>query len=538
MNLSARETAAATNDEHASTSGSRFDHGRRMSGFVLAPLAFCIAFVWTEAHLAPAGRSLAAIMSAVCVLWITESIPLPMTALLGAVLCVLLGVADAESVLAHFANPIVFLFIGSFMLARAMTLHGLDRRIALSFLSISWVSAHPARLLAGIGLVTMLLSMWISNTATTAMMLPIAMGVLHAIHRVRQTSGFAAEAEMDPAAWPLATGLVLMVAYAASIGGIGTPVGSPPNLIAIGLIRSTLGVEITFFQWMSLAVPMMLAMGVVLLALLYLLHRTEAPATGPQFDRRPKSNAEEARSSLGNYLADERAALGPWTRGEACALLAFVVAVTFWTIPGALALFLDEQAPLRAFFRARMPESVVALFAAILLFVLPTDLRRGQFTLNWPDAAKIDWGTILLFGGGLSLGTLMFETGVARALADGITQTLGATSLWGLTAASIAIGIVISEATSNTASANMILPVAIAMAQSAGVNPVPPALGACLGASYGFMLPVSTPPNAIAYGTGLVPITKMIRAGLIFDVAGFVVILAGLRVLCPLVGFC
>jgi sodium-dependent dicarboxylate transporter 2/3/5 len=287
---------------------------------------------------------------------------------------------------------------------------------------------------------------------------------------------------------------------------------------------------------MSLAVPMMLVMGSALLALLYFLHRAEPAAIGANFESRLSGGAEQARESLAQYLAAERASLGRWTRGEICTLLAFLVAVAFWTLPGALALFMDEQAPLREFFHARMPESVVALVAAILLFILPTDLRHGQFTLNWREAATIDWGTILLFGGGLSLGTLMFQTGVARAMADGITQTLGASSLWALTAASIAIGIVVSEATSNTASANMIVPVAIALAQSAGVSPVPPALGACFGASYGFMLPVSTPPNAIAYGTGLVPITKMIRAGVIFDVLGFVIILAGLRVLCPLLG--
>jgi sodium-dependent dicarboxylate transporter 2/3/5 len=189
-----------------------------------------------------------------------------------------------------------------------------------------------------------------------------------------------------------------------------------------------------------------------------------------------------------------------------------------------------------AFFENRLPEAVVALLAAMLLFLLPTSVRPLQFTLNWSQAARIDWGTILLFGGGLSLGTLMFETGVARALADGIIGWTGASSLWSLTAASIALGIVVSEATSNTASANMIVPVAMALAQSAGVSPLPPALGACLGASYGFMLPVSTPPNAVVYGSGLVPITKMIRAGLVFDLVGFAVILAGLRVLCPLLG--
>jgi sodium-dependent dicarboxylate transporter 2/3/5 len=515
---------------------SRFDYWRRMSGFFLAPLAFGLTYWAAAASLSPAGRSLAAIMAAVCVLWITESIPLPVTALFGAVLCVLCGVADAATVLAHFADPIVFLFIGSFMLARAMSLHGLDRRMALSFLSIAWISRHPLRLLGGVGFVTAALSMWISNTATTAMMLPIAMGVLSAVYRARQGPQSASDASpIDLHAWPLATGMMLMVAYAASIGGIGTPVGSPPNLIAIGLIRTAAGVEISFFQWMTLAVPILIVMGAALLAILHWLHRAE-PMDVPS-NVTAGTPARDVRGSLSAHIEKERAALGRWTRGELCALAAFVVAVTLWTLPGGLALVMAEDAPVRVFFRDRMPESVVALLAATLLFVLPTDLRRGQFALNWTEAAKIDWGTILLFGGGLTFGKLLFDTGVARALADALIERTGASSLWELTAAMIAVGIVMSEATSNTAAANMIVPVAIALAQSAGVHPVPPALGACLGASYGFMLPVSTPPNAIVYGTGLVPIAKMIRAGLLFDLVGFAMIFAGLRLLCPVLGF-
>jgi sodium-dependent dicarboxylate transporter 2/3/5 len=186
------------------------------------------------------------------------------------------------------------------------------------------------------------------------------------------------------------------------------------------------------------------------------------------------------------------------------------------------------------FFETRVPEAVVALLAALLLFILPTDLRNGRFTMNWHEAVKIDWGTILLFGGGLSLGALMFQTDVAKVLGDSITDRTGLSSLWSLTALAVALGIVLSELSSNTAAASMLIPVVIALAQDAHVNPVPPALGACLGASYGFMLPVSTPPNAIAYGTGLVPIPRMIRAGVLFDLCGFVIILLGLRLLWPL----
>jgi sodium-dependent dicarboxylate transporter 2/3/5 len=326
--------------------------------------------------------------------------------------------------------------------------------------------------------------------------------------------------------------MVLMVAYAASIGGIGTPVGSPPNLIGIGLIRRTTGVDISFFRWMALMVPMLAVMAAVLFVLLYALH----PERG---NSRPLCGA----SGLADYIAAERHRLGGWTVGQANTLLAFAVAIVLWVLPGVLVLpsavgmsgFSWAQT-LANWLNAHVPESVAALIAAILLFVLPTDVCNGEFTLTWDEAVRIDWGTILLFGGGLSLGTLMFDSGVARALGESITARTGATSLWSLTAMSVAIGIFLSETTSNTAAANMVIPVAIALAQAGHVSPLPPALGACLGASFGFMLPVSTPPNAIAYGSGLVPIPRMMRAGLVFDLLGFVIILAGLRVLCPLLG--
>jgi sodium-dependent dicarboxylate transporter 2/3/5 len=532
-----------------------FEKWRRVAGAVAAPVALLLTYWLTAGHLTREGQTLSAILAVVATLWVSEALPLPVTALLGAVLCVVLGVAPAKTVLAYFADPIVFLFIGSFILARAMMLHGLDRRIALRFLSLPWVGGRPALLLAGVGLVTALLSMWVSNTATTAMMLPIAVGILSALHRVRVARGLAT-GPMDARAWTFATGMMLMVAYGASIGGIGTPVGSPPNLIGIGLIRRTTGVDITFFRWMALMVPMLVVMSLALFVLLYLMHRERpsalrpspgTPAEASGISDRPRAGWGEGSSlnyrsapdasTLSGYIAAERDRLGPWTAGQVNTLIAFALAIFLWVLPGILAApAFDRLQPLAAWLNARVPESIAALIAAILLFVLPTNLSEGEFTLTWPEAAKIDWGTILLFGGGLSLGTLMFDTGVARALGDAITSRTGASSLWALTALATAIGIFLSETTSNTAAANMVIPVAIALAQAAGVSPLPPALGACLGASFGFMLPVSTPPNAIAYGSGLVPIPRMIRAGVVFDAIGFVIILAGLRVLCPVLG--
>jgi sodium-dependent dicarboxylate transporter 2/3/5 len=502
--------------ETLSPAEERFEFLRRRAGFLLAPLAFFTTLWLTYGKLTPEGARLSAILACTLALWLTEAIPLPMTALLGATLCILLGVAEAEKVLAPFANPIIFLFIGSFLLAHAMMLHRLDRRFALAMLSIRWVGAMPGRILFMIGGVTALLSMWVSNTATTAMMLPIALGLLGAMCK----TGSGTQPVRRSA---FAASVTLMIPYAASVGGLGTPIGSPPNLIGIGFIEKHANVHIGFLEWMALGVPMI----AVMYGILYLLLRRLHPPSGEEMTH---------ESDLAAYLRREQEALGSWTRGQVNTLVAFGTAILLWVLPGALAIYPGREHPLTQWIDSRLPESAVAMLAATLLFVLPTNAKRNEFTLNWQEATRISWGTILLFGGGLSLGGLMFSTGVAQSIGQSVTALTGANSLWALTALAIAMAIVMSEATSNAAAANMITPVVIALAAASGVNPIPPALGACIGASFGFMLPVSTAPNAIAYGSGLISITQMIRAGILFDILGFFIILITLRLLCPLFG--
>ena len=328
--------------------------------------------------------------------------------------------------------------------------------------------------------------------------------------------------------------MILLIAYGASLGGIGTPIGTTTNLVGIGLIREATKVDIGFFRWMMLTVPLLLIMWPILFCLLYFLHRSPKAV---QATVETTTDSDGAPPDLLEYIQLQRKQLGPWTTGQKNTLLAFFVAVTLWILPGILQTPLFEGNILGPWMSAHLPEAVVALIGALLLFVLPTNSREGKATLTWEEAAKIDWGTVLLFGGGLALGALMFKTGVAVAMGKGLAGLLGVQSLWALTALAILMAIFFSEAASNAASATMIIPVVIAIAQSAGVNPLPPALGACLGASFGFMLPVSTPPNAIAYGSGLVPLPRMMRAGILFDIVGFFIILIGLRVLCPLLGF-
>jgi sodium-dependent dicarboxylate transporter 2/3/5 len=218
-------------------------------------------------------------------------------------------------------------------------------------------------------------------------------------------------------------------------------------------------------------------------------------------------------------------------------VIAFSAAVILWVMPSIAGVFLGRDSDIARFLGSRLDEGVSAIFAASLLFCLPVSIKDLKFTMTWDRAVKIDWGTILLFGGGLSIGKLMFGTGLAKEFGSIVTGLSGAESLWGITAVGTIFAIMISETTSNTASASMVIPIMAAVAKEAGVSPIPPALGACLGASFGFMLPVSTPPNAIVYGSGLVPILAMVKKGVVFDIGGFLIIMAGLMVLCPLMGW-
>jgi sodium-dependent dicarboxylate transporter 2/3/5 len=394
----------------------------------------------------------------------------------------------------------MFLFIGSFILARAIFLHGLDRRLALGVLSLGWVGARPGRILFAFGAITAAISAWISNTATTAMMFAIGLSLL-ALLRI------------DPR---FATGLMLMTSFSASIGGLATPVGTPPNVIGLGFIRELLGVEFSFFRWMALGVPVVICLYLYLFGVL----RRLGPAGGDRL---------EGGAAL---LQLEGAALGPWTAAQRSTLWAFLCTVALWLVPGVAALVFGEASEVYRGLGRHLPEGVVALVGAGLLFLLPG--KDGARAMSWQEASQIDWGIVLLYGGGFALGVLCFQSGLAEGLAGALTQVVPVREGLGLILACTAAAMLLSETTSNTASANMIVPVVIAVSQSAGVDPLQPALGATMGASLGFMLPISTPCNAIVYSSGHIPLARMIRYGLLLDVAGVLVIATFVWLLVPL----
>lgn len=493
----------------------RFERRRRTIGLFVGPLALVVMLV-IPMDIDRAQQNLAAIMVFTIIYWLTEAIPIPVTAIVAMALCVLLSVASVDEVFAAFGDSTLFVFIGAFIIAEAMTTHGLDRRFAFGVLSLPGVSRSTYGVIVAFGAIGASISAFISNTATTAMLLPIGLGMMGALSGLitRETG------ESDPTRLRFGTCLMLMIAYGASVGGLITPIGSPPNLIGIEFIGQQTQTTISFFEWTITALPIVLVMFAALCVLLILLNR-------PEIHRIP---------GAAEYIAQERSRLGRMSRGGRNTLLVFAIAVTFWILPGLFALLFGDTSAIYTAVSERLDSGVVAIVAAALLFLLPVNWPERRFTLNWNEAVNIDWGTILLFGGGIVLGTLLDETGLAQTLGQGLVDALGVSSLVAITVLSVIIAVIISETTSNTASAAVVVPIVIPIAVAASVNPVIPALAATMGASYGFMLPVSTPPNAIVYGSGLIPITKMVRSGVVFDIVGIVLVVIGVSFMAQIVG--
>jgi sodium-dependent dicarboxylate transporter 2/3/5 len=480
---------------------------RQRVGLTLAPLLFASVLLVRLPGVSPAAHRLAAVIAAVMVLWVTEAVPMPVTALMAAGACVLLQVAPARDVFLPFADPLIFLFIGAFILARAVFFHGLDRRLAFSILALPLVGNSPTRILIAFGAVTAFISAWVANAATTAMMYAIALSIIHSLLGRGQADTVADRT--------YATCLLLMTTFAASVGGLATPVGAAPNLIGLGFIRNRLERDFSFLDFCTVGAPAAVVLFLFLAVYMCLRGRVGRYQIPGGRD----------------WFLSERDKLGAWTMGERSTVLACSVTLALWVLPAVLAVTLGSESAVYQYFENCVPEPVAAIVGAVLLFLLPGE--RGQRAITWDEAARINWGIILLFGGGLSLGVLAFKTGLAETLGRNLAAAMPVHSTLGLVSLATLTAALVSEVTSNTASANIVVPIVIVVAEAAGVDPLAPALGATLGSGLGFMLPVSTPCNAIVYGSGRVPLRSMMSYGLALDLVGVVVIIAAVHWLAP-----
>ncbi|SFQ07677.1 solute carrier family 13 (sodium-dependent dicarboxylate transporter), member 2/3/5 [Amycolatopsis arida] len=467
---------------------------RRWIGVGAGPVLALLAFLLLPDTLSTTGRATAAVAVLMAVWWMTEALPLAATALLPLVLFPVFGVAGIKDAASPYANDVIFLFMGGFMLALAMQRWNLHKRIALR--TVLAVGTRPVLLIAGFMIATAFLSMWVSNTATAVMMLPIGISVLGLVSQLGDGRG-------DP---NFATALMLGIAYAASIGSLGTIIGTPPNTLLVGYLADNHGIQLGFGEWMLFGVPL----AVVFLALAWLvLTRLVFP---PRLRELPGGR---------ELIREQLREMGPMSRGEWNALVVFVLAALSWIFVPVLA---DTDTIGGALpWLSRISDAGIAMTVAVILFVLPVDARRGVRTLDWDTAKQLPWGVLLLFGGGLSLSAQFTDTGLSTWIGDRVGGLGGLPTVL-LVAVTVALVLLLTELTSNTATAAAFLPILGGVAVGLGHGPMLLVVPAALAATCAFMLPVATPPNAIAFGSRHITMGQMIRGGVWLNVAALVLV--------------
>ena len=478
--------------------------GIQRVGLPAGALAFVVALsLPVPDGLTPAAWRTVAVLVLMATWWTTEAIPIAATALLPLALLPTLGVLPMAEVAAPYANDIVFLSMGGFLIAVAMERCGLHRRIALGI--VAAVGTRPHRLVLGFMLATAFLSMWISNTATTAMMYPIAMAI-----------GALFRPQGDEGPFDLGICLMLGIAYSATIGGVSTLIGTPPNAVLAATVNETLGVTIGFLDWMLVGVPI----AVVFLPVGWLLLTRLLYPPGP------------LRGDADNVLAAERARLGPMSREELVVATVFVVTALLWvlrapkevggvTIPGVQS------------FAPWVKDSTIAIAAALALFTVPVRWRPLAFALDWPTANRIPWNIVVLFGGGLSLARAMSDTGLAAWIGGAVSQFADWPS-WLILGGVAFLFLFLTEVTSNVATATMAMPILAGAAGGLGIAPLQLMATAALAVSMAFMLPVATPPNAIVFASGYLTVPQMARAGIWFNIISGLLVTVAASVLVPL----
>jgi sodium-dependent dicarboxylate transporter 2/3/5 len=489
----------------------------RVAGLIAGPLLALLCFSQLPSHYSTgpaewveftrAGRATLAVMVWMATWWLTEAVDIEVTALLPIVAFPLLGIAPLAKVLPPYAADVIYLFMGGFVIGLAIERWGLDRRIA--FFTLRLVGSRPAAVSGGLMAVTAFLSMWVSNTACAAMMVPIALSIVDLMLRNRTGAGLEESGGIPADRIPernFAIGLLLCVAYAASIGGIATIIGSPPNGIAVRYIQQTFHKEVTFLDWLLIGGPFAL---VFLPIAWLLLTRVLFPA-----------RLEEIGGGR-EYFETEYRKLGRLTPGEVVTLAVFSAAALLWVFGPLLKdVTVGGAKPLAA-----LSDSVVAMLAALALFLIPVKGAGGARAMDWKTAARLPWGVLVLFGGGLTLATAIEANGVSEFIGNASRGLSGLPPLV-LLLAITGMAVFLSELTSNTAQVATMVPVLAAMAPVLGMNPYVLIAACTLGASSAYMMPVGTPPNAIVFGTGLVRLPQMMWAGVWLNLAGIIVITA------------
>jgi sodium-dependent dicarboxylate transporter 2/3/5 len=477
-----------------------------MVWLIIGPAAYVVLAILAPTSLDAPARHVMGLAIWMAIWWVSEPVPLAATSLLPAGILPALGVVTAREAVAPYANELVFLYLGGFFLAAALERWNAHARIAYGLIAAIGFSSR--RIVLGVMVATGFISMWISNTATAAMMYPIVLAIIPLF------------GGQDRDAHHTRTALLLGMAYAASIGGMGTLLGTPPNLILAGAARELAGQEVSFLSFLAFGVPLVVLLLPICWALLVFVLFPSRAVLG---------------AGASGVLQDRRKALGPLRGGELATLTVFVLTALAWlnrerkeigdlTIPG-----LVDISP-------RLTDATIGILGALLLFVIPARDRDGSTRplLTWDEARTIPWDVLLLFGGGLSLAAAMESTGLAKWLGDHLT------ALGGLPPLALYVGLAVfvlllSELASNTAVATMMMPIIATLGTAVGQPPLLLMLVAALAASTGFALPVATPPNTIVFGSGQVRVRDMAKAGVALDLIAIVLVVMVVALVYPLI---
>lgn len=483
VGMDARNEEKKGNAKASSNKGSPPAYTRRQQvGLILGPALFIITLFFLSPHgMSYEAQAVMASTLWIATWWITEAIPIPATSLLPIVLFPLTGALGAGDTTSSYGDPTIFLFMGGFMLALAMERWNLHKRIALNIISL--VGTSTERIVLGTMVATGFLSMWISNSATAMMMVPIGMAI---IYQIAESLKDNPSVDTSPGNFNFGKSLMLGIAYSASIGGIGTLIGTPPNAILAATVRKMFGVEISFAHWMLFAVPMV----VVLLGLTWFyLVKIAFP-----MDLKNIPGGREV-------IRAEKQALGPLSREERWVGIVFFSAAVAWIF----------RVPLEKVIPG-IDDTLIAIAAALVLFVIPAASQPGKRLLDWNTAKNLPWGILLLFGGGLAIAEGFTSTGLDQWIGKQLTLLEGVGFALTLLL-TITLVIFLTEITSNTATATMMYPIMASFAAALSVHPYGLMIAAGVAASCAYMLPVATPPNAVVFGSGYIRIGDMAKAG-------------------------
>lgn len=476
-----------------------FTLGKKI-GIFSAPLVFVLILLMPQIpYLSADAQKVVAVAAWMLIWWISEAVELPVTSLLPIVLFPILGVLEIKEATAPYGNPIIFLFMGGFIIALALEKWKLHLRIALLIVKMTGTNADG--IILGFMLSTAFISMWISNTATTVMMLPIAYSVIQLLSNV------VADEDKNKLA-NFSTAMMLGIAYAASIGGIATIVGTPPNTVMVSIIAETYGYQVTFARWFAIGFPFTV---ILLIANYWIMVKWIYPSRLGKF------------AGSTEIIDDELKKLGKMSKGEKMTALVFTLTTLLWIFKDLIALALPFL---------KLDDTGIAIMAAVALFLIPLDWKRENFVLQWSDTVRLPWGILLLFGGGLSLANALEKTGIIKLIGEGVAGNTSLEIFWVIFLLTTLV-VFMTEVMSNVALVTVVVPVVAGITVSLGQNPLWTVIPITIGASCAFMLPMATPPNAIVFSSGYVKVAQMAKVGFYLNIVSIILLMLLAQTLIP-----